>query len=300
MNAADRPTTAECRRTTSLLAQETDHKPLVPLLTTTDLSKMPPQILRFRLQMMQYNPEVLHISGKCHISADALLRAPVSSLNMSDRQFIEEVEAFVSSTMDQLPATAQCLQEIIEAQKNEVCMQVRGYCQAGWSVYMPHQPLLRPYWESRVHLAVVDDLLLYDERIVIPQALRLDILDCIHRGHLGISECRARARMSVWWSVLSVAIKDMVKECFTCAKELPEPKKPLILSSFPSHPCERISMDLFEYGGQTYLITVDYYSRWVEIKFLTTQTAECDHSCQGAIRNPWYTRYSDFRQWTLF
>lgn len=51
---------------------ETDNKPLVPLLTTTDLSKMPPCILRFRLRMMRYNPEVLHVPGKCHISADAL------------------------------------------------------------------------------------------------------------------------------------------------------------------------------------------------------------------------------------
>ena len=154
---------------------ETDHKSLVPLLTTTDLSKMHPRILRFRLRMMRYNPEVLHVPGKCQISADALSRAPVNSPNTSDVQFIEEVETFACSTVDQLPATAQRLQEIIEAQRNdEVCMEVRGYCQAGWPAYMLHQPLLRPYWESRAHLAVVDDLLLYDERIVIPQALRLD------------------------------------------------------------------------------------------------------------------------------
>ena len=88
---------------------ETDHKPLVPLLTTTDLSKMPPRILRFHLRMMRYNPEVLHVPGKCQISADALSRAPVSSLNTSDIQFIEEVEAFASSTVDQLPATTQRL-----------------------------------------------------------------------------------------------------------------------------------------------------------------------------------------------
>lgn len=148
---------------------ETDHKPLVPLLTTTDLSKMPPRILHFCLRMMQYNPEVLHIPGKCQISADALSCAPLSSPNTSDLHFIDEVEAFASSTMDHFPATAQCLQEIIAAQKNnEVCMQVRGYCQAGWPVYMPYQPLLRPYWESRARLAVVDNLLLYDECIVIP------------------------------------------------------------------------------------------------------------------------------------
>ena len=60
---------------------ETDHKPLVPLLTTTDLSKMPSRILRFRLRMMRYNPEVLHVPGKYQISADALSRAPVNSPN---------------------------------------------------------------------------------------------------------------------------------------------------------------------------------------------------------------------------
>ena len=82
--------------------------------------------------------------------------------------------------MDQLPATAQRLEEIIEVHRNdEVCMEVRGYCQEGWPAYMPCHPLLRPYWESRAHLAGVDDLLLYDERIVVPQALRFEILDCI-------------------------------------------------------------------------------------------------------------------------
>ena len=45
-------------------------------------------------------------------------------------------------------------------------------------------------------------------------------------------------------------------------------------SSFPSRPWERISMDLLVYGGRTYFITVDYYSRWVKIKLLTTQTAK--------------------------
>ena len=46
----------------------TNHKPLVPLLTTTELSKMPPTILRFHLRMMRYNPKVLHVPGKCQIS----------------------------------------------------------------------------------------------------------------------------------------------------------------------------------------------------------------------------------------
>ena len=54
--------------------------------------------------------------------------SPITYTNTSDIQFIEEVEAFASSTADQLPATAQRLQQIIdEAQRNDVvCVQVRG------------------------------------------------------------------------------------------------------------------------------------------------------------------------------
>ena len=176
-------------------------------------------------------------------------RACLQATNTSDVQFCEEVETFACSTVDQLPATAQRLQEIIEVQRNdEVCMQVRGYCQAGWPAYMPHQPLLRPYWENRAHLAVVDDLLLYDERIVIPQALRLDILDCIHRGLLGISNCRARPQMSVWWPGLSAAIEIWSKHA---QRSCPNPKSPsLMLSSFRSLPLERMSMN-FVAGGRT-------------------------------------------------
>ena len=39
---------------------ETDHKPLVPLLGSTDLAKMPPRILRFRLMLMSYSREQMH------------------------------------------------------------------------------------------------------------------------------------------------------------------------------------------------------------------------------------------------
>ena len=110
--------------------------------------------------------------------------------------------------------------------------------------------LINPYSgeESRAHLAVVDILLLYDERIVILQALRLVVLDCIHHGHLSSTKCHARAQMSVWWPGLSVAIDDMVKACFTCVKELPEPKEPLMPLPLPSRLRERIIMHGFVWG----------------------------------------------------
>ena len=102
-------------------------------------------------------------------------------------------------------------------------MQVKGLA----SIHAPStstQAILR----EQSSLDSIDNLLFYDESIAISQVLRLDILDCIHCGHLCISKCPTRAQMSVWWPRLSVAIEDMVKACFTFAKELPEPKKPLM------------------------------------------------------------------------
>ena len=49
---------------------ETDHKPLVPLFTSTDLSKMPPRILRLIMRLMKYELDVVYVPGKEQITAD--------------------------------------------------------------------------------------------------------------------------------------------------------------------------------------------------------------------------------------
>ena len=108
---------------------------------------------------------------------------------------------------------------------------------------------------------------------MIPRSMRLDILNCIHTGHLGITKCRARAQASVWWPGLSIQIENMVTNCSTCAKDRPEPKESLMSSSFPSRPWERLAADLFELEGKVYLIVVDYYSRWFEIRRLNDQSS---------------------------
>ena len=75
-----------------------------------------------------------------------------------------------------------------------------------------------------------------------------------------------RARDSVWWPGLSTAIQEMISKCNTCAKVRQDQKEPLTSSSFPSRPWERLGMDLFDFQGKIYLLVVDYYSRWLEIK----------------------------------
>ena len=141
---------------------ETDHKPLQTLFNTTELSKTPPRIQRFRLRLMKFSITVQYVPGKHQLTADALSHAPAESPRKKDEQFVEEVENFAAQTVLTLPATTQCLSQIQEAQiADEECAEIRNYCSQGWPVYMPHQPLIRPYWENWAHFTIFDDLLLF-------------------------------------------------------------------------------------------------------------------------------------------
>ena len=56
---------------------ETDHKPLVPLLSYKLLDNLPPRVLRFRLRLMKFDYNIHHVPGKLLYTADALSRAPI-------------------------------------------------------------------------------------------------------------------------------------------------------------------------------------------------------------------------------
>ena len=253
---------------------ETDHKPLVPLLSTTDLDKMPPRVLRFRLRMMRFSPVVIHVQGKDQTTADALSRAPVGKATPAEELLIGEVDEFTSLTIKYLPATAVRLHQIMEAQDQDaICCEVKTYVRNGWPGYMPQQPLIRPYWEKRHHLTIHNGLLMYNDCIVMPQALQLETLDQLHQGHLGITKCRSRAMNSVWWPLISKQVEAMCNRCTTCAIHRPERKEPLLASSFPEYAWERVGTDLFELEKKTYIIVVDFFSRWIECWHLAQTTS---------------------------
>ena len=248
---------------------ETDHKPLVPILSSKHLNDLPPRVLRFRLRMARFDYSISHVPGKLLYTADALSRDPIPEQEPSTLQ--EEVEAFVNSLT---AATERRLETYRHAQEqDEICSQVREYCRTGWPKKQLVPLNLIPYWNARNSLTICNNLLLYNSRIVVPKPLQQETLEKIHSGHLGIEKCKRRTATSVWWPGVMQRIAQLVQNCRICAKESRQGKEPLMMSELPKYPWQVVGTDLFEFNKSNYLLIVDYFSRYPEVIQLTSTTS---------------------------
>lgn len=255
---------------------ETDHKPLISLLGSKSLSELPPRIQRFRMRLMRFNYDIFHIPGKELYTPDTLSRSPVADSSNVDNSLAEETACFVELIVDSLPASSVRLAEIrSELRSDPICSKLITLALGGWpSEKSQLDESIKPYWGFRGEITVVDGLLLKGDRLVIPSTLRANILEKIHEGHLGIVKCRERARSSVWWIGLSSQIEDTVNSCYICSEARNDSAEPLIPTPLPPRPWQRVATDLFYLKGKTYLLVVDYFSRFVEIAKLDATSSE--------------------------
>ena len=73
-----------------------------------------------------------------------------------------------------------------------------------------------------------DNVLLYSERVVIPNKLQNRILKDFHTRHPGINRMKNLMRSYIYWPKMDNGIKDMIVKCKGCALEA---KAPLLLSN---------------------------------------------------------------------
>lgn len=148
------------------------------------------------------------------------------------------------------------------------------FIQNRWPPKTSQLPSLHRYYSARAHLSETDGLVLYQDRLVIPAALGLEVLKQLHEGHQGLTRCRARAKMSVWWPSISADITKTVSTCKFCIENKPtQRREPLLTTPLPGGPWQRIAADLCELERRNYLIVSDYYSRDIEIVQLSSTSS---------------------------
>ena len=254
----------------------TDHKPLVPLINGSDLNAVPIRCQRLLMRMMRYNPKAQHVPGKELVVADALSRHPLPTSEEEEKRAEEDVGVYVNEVTRCWPVSDARLDEIREAAGKDVAMQKAiKFTIDGWPTKFNNIPLnLHGLYSVRSNLSVAEGLLVYNDRIAIPNALQSTILEVIHHGHQGITKCNERAKQAVWWFGIGRDIKSLVGRCEECQmKKAAQRREPLISSPLPERPWDRIGIDLLDFKGKTFLVAMDYYSRYLEVMDLSRPTS---------------------------
>ena len=130
---------------------------------------------------------------------------------------------------------------------------------------------LRSYFQFREDLSIVDGVVMYGDRIVVPPTLRDQILETLHSAHQGTTSMTARAQASVFWPGLSAQLQRLRKDCIPCGEIAPsQPNPPPTPIIDPVYPFQQVCSDYFKFAGHNYLVVVDRYSGWPTVALCTT------------------------------
>ncbi len=251
---------------------KTDHKQLLSLLSTKHLDDLPPRLQRFRMRFMRYSYEINHVPGKQYVTPDTLSR--MNNATDAESALMEDTNIYLAQIRESFPASKSQLDEIrYELKKVSLCSQIMRFHEHGWPRIVQANDKLRPYWLERDMISILDRLLLHGTRLIIPVSLQRPILKNIHQAHQELEKCRQRARKSVWWPGLSSQLRTVVQQCDECRKVSTMAVEPLQPTDFPSYPWQRAATDLFELKGQKCILTVDYYSRAIDVVKLSSTTS---------------------------
>lgn len=108
-----------------------------------------------------------------------------------------------------------------------------------------------------------------DLRVVIPNSLRKEYIQLLHKGHPRADATTRRAKDIVYWPSMMLEIDSTIALCQPCNSAKPHQQKdPLLVHPVPELPWSLVSADIFDWQSTQFLILVDSYSGWFEMNSL--------------------------------
>lgn len=215
------------------------------------------RLLRYASFLSGFDYNVQFKKGKDNENVDCLSRASITQTKTSTDGLIgEEVNSIYSELIFQISSEQLTFKEICEETKNDPELS---------SIITD---LMNTSKDS--HYTINDGILFRNDRIVVPQRLRPQVLRELHDTHIGIMKMKQLARRYVYWPGIDQEIERLVKGCENCALTRTKPAKaPVHPWDEPKSNWERIHID---YAGPIssyyFLICIDAKSKWAEIKMI--------------------------------
>ena len=83
-----------------------------------------------------------------------------------------------------------------------------------------------------------------------------------------------RAKQPVFWPGINGDIKQLVSECSLCLRHSNRQQQmPLLPQSIPMLPWNKVRMDILEFQSHSYIIVVNFYSHFLELRMIKGKTS---------------------------
>lgn len=257
---------------------ETDHKPLISIINKP-IASAPARLQRMLLRLQPYTFKLVYKPGKYLYVADTLSRAVAprapGAVPEEPRDHLD-AQAQVCALAISNPLTDSHFVELQKCYSTDAEMQcLKKIIKRGWPVHKSQVvDILRPYWDCRDELTIAYDMVWKGKQIIIPKCMRRDMLKKIHAGHLGAEKCKLRGRETMYWPYMNTQVQDMISHCQACLKFRKEnSKQPLLPHEVPPRPWSKVGTDIFHFAGKSFLIIIDYFSKFVEVAELSSLTS---------------------------
>ncbi|XP_057332043.1 uncharacterized protein K02A2.6-like [Microplitis mediator] len=227
-----------------------DHKPLmyifgekkgVPVMSASRLQ-------RWAVLLLAYDFQIKHISGKDNLVADFLSRLPDRTQQDSEVDDVENEYSYFNFIVDNSQIIDVSVLKIA-TEADEILLQLE--------------------------LSIENSCVMWGHRVVVPEKLRNKILKMLHETHSGIVKMKSIARSYIWWPGIDNDIEKLSNSCEICLMNSNKPNRSTLhVWPWPEGPNIRIHADFLEFAKRdAYLVIIDAYSKWVDIRAMKDITA---------------------------
>ena len=144
------------------------------------------------LRLQRYNLEVIYKPGRHMYIADHLSRATVPNTDTQETEFqIFTLELEEINPLNTIKISSERLSQLQKATEQDPVMQtLKTTILTGWPEQREEVPIhIREFWNFRDQLSLYNGVLFKSQRLIIPKALRLEVISRIHSSHFGIESC---------------------------------------------------------------------------------------------------------------
>ena len=228
------------------------------------------RLQRWAVFLSGYDFEIKHLKGADNVPADSLSR--LLAFDNSDTNNNDENNHSYLNYVREGVSAIDSAEVSTETANDPILSRLLKFVMRGWSSTVDDSFLV---FKSRANsLTVEDGCLMWGHRVVIPQVLRRELLSKLHSVHSGVVKMKALAPSFIWWPGLESDIENVTKTCKLYLENASNPPRATLhVWKWPDSPNRRLHADfLGPLSGRMYIIIIDPFSKWVDVKELSDIT----------------------------